>query len=253
MRPTKKDRAVLDIDFQRPTSTSRNKHRAPSNPGWRCQVEGCTCTVRHNSWGRLCDRHRANDIRYGHPQQRPLRSAELASYLRSIARVRARNKGTNWDAVEARWGVVVDVARRIEDEARAGGGVYIRPRRQAANIILGIAENVAVSRIVDIICACYLIEELDNRRFASDRGFRSTMLHMLRRESKSGRVFHAKDGGRLHASYRVLSKRVRDTAVDWIVEALGVVGVHIAQQERNRMDANRVSESQFKVALASIS
>ncbi len=252
MRPTPKDRAVLDIDYQPPSPSPRNEHRAPSRAGWRCAVANCTGTVRRNSWGTFCDRHRANDVRYGHPLQRPLRSAALAPYLRAIKRIRERNKGTNWSAVEARWGVVVEVCQRIEDEARTGQP-YIRPRRQAANIILGITEVVPASRVVDIICACYLYEELDQRRFASDRGFRSTMLHMLRRESKSGRIFHAKDGGRLHASYRVLSKRARDTAADWIVDALGVVGVHIAQQERHRMDASRVSESQFKEALASIS
>jgi hypothetical protein len=147
------------------------------------------------------------------------------------------------------WNTLV---RKCQDIANSRDA-DIRYRRQAANVVVQIAESLSADEVVDWIAACYIVEGTDPQRFVSDRAFRCCMLHVLRRAGKSGRVFHV--GGRdcrSHASYRVLHKRTRDTACDLIVEHMATAGGFIARAELKHQEAQAAHKSALMETLTSL-
>jgi hypothetical protein len=133
----------------------------------------------------------------------------------------------------------------------------LRYRRQAANIIVQIAESLEAARVVDTIAACFILEGQDvhngHRRFVTDLAFKCCTLHALRRASKATRVCHV--GGRdarSHMSYRVYHKRTRDIACDLIFEHMAVVGGFIANAELRHQKAEQNRKQALMATLTAL-
>lgn len=253
------DDSTTGLDWQ-PSKPSHkaNRHTAARPRGSPCRVAGCTGETKSASWGPWCNRHAMLARRYGHPQQTMVKVGELAPYLKVVKRIRERqllserNSAMDWSAVYARWQAVVAVARDVVAQARIGRADFGH-RRQAAELVTQIADNVSDARAVDIVIALYLMAEFDAPRFRSDEGFRACLLHYLRREAKVGRRFDLKSAAdREKASYKILGRKVREEAARWVNEGLGAVGVHIANKERQRVRQQEAGRAAFNAALDAI-
>ena len=247
------DGGTAGLDWQPPkTSHKPNRRTPPRDQGAPCCVPRCPGKIsRRKTWGYLCDRHGIANRRWGHPQQTALKVRDLDPYLQVVKRVRERSKGTDWSAVYARWRAVVAVAREYLDQVRKGHA-HVGYRRQAADIVTQLADNMEEARAVDLVMAVYLLEEFEPRRFHSDEAFRTCLLHILRKEAKVGRRFNLKVGGREKASYRILGQKVREEAAKWAIEGLGLVGLHVDRQERARVNAQDSLNTAYRDAVASI-
>lgn len=214
-----------------------------------CRAPGCNRPVRSNAYSPYCSSCTALDLRYGAHNQRRITQLEMKRPRRAVARLRRRNPHADWHLMAANWDALV---RRCEEIANSRDA-DIRYRKQAAHVIVQIAESLSADEVVDTIAACYIVEGQNPQRFVSDRGFWCCLLHVLRRTGKSGRVFHV--GGRdcrSHASYRVLHKRTRDIACDLIVEHMATVGVFIARAELKHQEAQREHKAALMETLASL-
>jgi hypothetical protein len=217
--------------------------------GGLCRAPGCNRTVRSNAYSPYCSSCTALDIRYGDSRQRRLTQREMYKPLAAVARLRRRNPHAQWHLMAENWNTLV---RKCQDIANSRDA-DIRYRRQAANVVVQIAESLPAGEVVDWIAACYIVEGTNPQRFVSDRAFWCCMLHVLRRAGKSGRVFHV--GGkdyRSHASYRVLHKRTRDIACDLIVEHMAAVGGFIARAELKHQEAQAAHKSALMETLTSL-
>ena len=214
-----------------------------------CRAPRCSRTVRSNAYSPFCSSCTALDIRYGDPRQRRITQLEMKRPLRAVARLRKRNPHADWHLMAENWNQLVRRCQEISNSRDTD----IRYRRQAANVIVQIAESMSADEVVDWTAACYIVEETNPQRFVSDRAFWCCMLHVLRRAGKSGRVFHV--GGkdcRSHASYRILHKRTRDIACDFIVEHMSTVGGFIARAEVKHQEAQREHKAALMETLASL-
>lgn len=218
-----------------------------------CRASGCNKSLRVNGGAVYCHAHASIDIRYGDPRQRRISQRELHHPLRAVARLRRRNPNADWHLMEENWHALVRQCRDISNSREAD----LRYRRQAANIIVQIADSLEAARVVDVIAACFILEGQDvhngHRRFVTDLAFRCCTLHVLRRASKATRVCHV--GGkdcRSHMSYRVYHKRTRDIACDLIFESMAVVGGFIARAEVKHQEAQAAHKSALMETLASL-
>jgi hypothetical protein len=199
-----------------------------------CRAPRCSRTVRSNAYSPFCSSCTALDIRYGDPRQRRITQKALTKPLAAVARIRKRNPNADWHLMAENWNILVRRCQEIS-ASKDADSLY---RRKAAHVIVQIAESLSADEVVNVIAACYIIEDQNPYFFATDRAFWCCMLHCLRRTGKSGRVFHV--GGRdcrSHASYRVLHKRTRDIACDFIVEHMATVGGFIARAEVKHQEA----------------
>jgi hypothetical protein len=205
-----------------------------------CRAPGCNKSLRVNGGAIDCFSHAATDIRYGSPLQRRISQRELHKPLVAVARLRRRNPRADWHLMEENWHSLVRRCQEVVNSRDAD----LRYRRQAADVIVQIAESLPAARVVDVIAACFILEGQDvhngPRRFVTDLAFKCCTLHALRRASKATRVCHV--GGkdcRSHMSYRVYHKRTRDIACDLIFESMATVGVFIAKAELRHQKAER--------------
>jgi hypothetical protein len=218
-----------------------------------CRAPGCNKSLRVNGGEIYCFSHSAIDIRYGSPLQRRITQRELHKPLVAVARLRRRNPHADWHLMEENWHALVRRCQEIANSRDAD----LRYRRQAANIVVQIAESLPAARAVDVIAACFILEGQDvhngHRRFVTDLAFRCCTLHALRRASKATRVCHV--GGRdarSHMSYRVYHKRTRDIACDLLFESMAVVGGFIANAELRHQQAERDRKQALVATLSAL-
>jgi hypothetical protein len=245
--------SLLASDWSPPSPHHKaNRHTSPRSSWSTCKVPGCDTRLgRAATWGVYCPKHKIADRRWGHPEQTMIMIKELDPYLKVTRGIRQRNKGANWPNIFARWQAVVAVAQELIDHARKGHA-HVGYRREAAELITQIAGTVEDARVVDLVMAVYLVDEFEPGRFRSDEAFRACLLHAIRREAGAERRFDYKTGSREKASYRLLSAKTRETAARWLVEGLGLVGLHVARQERARVNAKEGTKAAYRDAVATI-
>ena len=214
-----------------------------------CRNPKCNRTVRSNGFTVYCWSCHALDVRYGHPTQRRITQKALTKPLAAVARLRKRNPNADWHMMAENWNILV---RRCQEIAHSNDA-DVKYRRQAANVIVQLAESLSADEVVNVIAVCYIIEDQNPYFFSTDRAFWCCMLHCLRRTGKSGRVFHVgRKDCRSHATYRVLHKRTRDVACDFIVEHMATVGVFIARAEVKHQEAQAAHKAALMETLASL-
>jgi hypothetical protein len=245
--------SVTSLDWQPPKSHKRagsvNRRTPSTRLGRECRVTNCVDQVSTNH-GVYCNRHQMAFRRHGDPRQTGVEVRELASYLRAARRVIERNRErVNWSTIYEGWDATVQVCHAIEAEVRTGKP-YVRWRRQAANLVTEVAENVEASRLFELVAAMYLFAEMRPEKFVTDTSFAAEVLHVVRREAKAGRRFTV--GYKSSVSYRLLSGRVRDTAARFIIDALGLAALAIARAETRRIDALAVKANEKHREMAAI-
>ena len=120
-----------------------------------CRNPKCNRTVRSNGFTVYCWSCHALDVRYGAPTQRRITQKALHKSLTAVARVRKRNPNAEWRLMEENWNILV---RRCQ-EISASKDADVKYRRQAANVIVQIAESLSADEVVNVIAACYIIED----------------------------------------------------------------------------------------------
>jgi hypothetical protein len=107
-----------------------------------CRAPGCNKSLRTNGGAVYCYSHASIDIRYGDPRQKRITRRELHRPLRAVARLRKRNAHADWHLMEENWHALVRQCSDIANSRDAD----LRYRRQAANIIVQIAESLEAAR-----------------------------------------------------------------------------------------------------------
>ncbi|MCX5581199.1 hypothetical protein [Kaistia terrae] len=210
-----------------------------------CRVLGCGAHT--TRYGTFCPTHKSNLRRHGHAEQTAVTKAELAPFV-ALVRKRIEKNADNatWAHSEARWQTVVDHARAILGEAKRGvpGNRY---ERTAASEVVVLGEAVTPRAITETVFAMYLLQEHDLRRLRSDEAFRAQLIHRLRGLTEAN--VDEWPGGRAKRLQRDIPPRAVLIMAQWIGEALGGVGVHLARLEARDREARAASAAGLAEAM----
>ena len=223
------------------------------NQWGQCRAPNCTANLRRNSHEIYCNAHNLNDIRWGSPTQRRISQRELHNPLAKVRRLRKDRPDVEWGLMSANWEALVENCKSISNSRDAD----LRHRRRAAWVMCQVAEGITPDEAVDIVAACYLLEQHDrhghHRRFETDTAFKVCTLQALRRAAKAARVCNV--GGRdnrAHFSYQRLSKTSRDAACDLIWSHMAVIGGFISKAIEVREQRAQAQRDKLMSALTSL-
>jgi hypothetical protein len=164
--------------------------------------------------------------------QEPISKAELKTYLKRVRERIAKNPDSPaWGQLEARWLAVVEHAKGVV-AAFHSGKAGSRCVRKAAEEVLKVAEEATPRDVIETVLAMSMMEELDRRRFRSDPGFRFQLVRRVRAlaDVSAGQRYDHRSG-KVRRVYRELTPRAVATIGQWLAEALGAAGIHLARIE----------------------
>ncbi|WP_336489306.1 hypothetical protein [Methylobacterium nigriterrae] len=134
---------------------------------------------------------------------------------------------------------MVERARHTLTALQRGQAGY-RHERIAAQEMVKLADQVEAAQVVETTFALFLLEDRQPRRFRSDQAFRFQLVRRLRglTDLNAGVWFNHKTG-RTHRAYRELPPRAVATFAQWVVEAIGGIGLYLAKLEREQEEAKQ--------------
>jgi hypothetical protein len=164
--------------------------------------------------------------------QKAISKAELKGYLKRVRqRIEKNPDSPAWGQLEARWLTVVEHAKGVVAAFHAGKA-GIRYVRKAAEEVLKVAEAATPRDVIETVMAMSMMEELDRRRFRSDSGFRFQLVRRVRAlaDMNVGLRYDYKSD-KVRRVYRELTPQAVATMGQWLAEALGGAGIHLARLE----------------------
>lgn len=198
-----------------------------------CRVQGCEAAA--NGYGVYCTRHKAHDRRHGGPTQRSIMKSDLKPYREMVSQRVLKNRDSPlWQKAEERWLSVVGLAEGIISRFATGRPGFGWERRAAVEVVK-LSQHVAAREIVETVLAMYLMQDLEPRRFCSERAFRTQMVRRIRglTEVNAGKWLDP-GSGKLKRTYSELPPRVTGAIAAWVVAGLGGIGVYLAKLETEK-------------------
>jgi hypothetical protein len=179
--------------------------------------------------------------------------AQLKPHLAAIrARIKKNENSPAWSQLEGRWLTVVDHARSIIAAYHSGKAGSAQERR-AANEVLKVAEAARPRQVIEVVLAMYVTEGQDPRRFRSDTAYRFPLVRRTRAlaDVNAGlRYDHRSD--KVRRVYRELTPKAVRIIGQWLADAIGGAGVHLANLEREDHDRRTREQVQLHEALAAL-
>ncbi|WP_246688072.1 hypothetical protein [Methylobacterium sp. WL120] len=157
-----------------------------------------------------------------------------------------------WHQCEARWAAIIDHARHVI-AASSGGRAGYRCERVAAQEVVKLADHVAPSDVVVTTLAAFVLIDHQPRLFRSDASFKTQLVRRVRglTEVNAGSWFNAHTG-KTKRAYRELTPRAVMVLAGWLSDALGAVGLTLADMERREHDHRQRERQAMAEALGSL-
>jgi hypothetical protein len=175
-------------------------------------------------------------------EQRGITGRDLVSSLKRVrARIEKNSENPAWERLDDRWRALVGHAQEVIARFESGraGASY---ERRAAVEVVSVAQSAEARHVVEVVLAMFVLLELEPRRFADDAGFRFQLVRRVRALGDvSAGQFYDHKAGKVRRAYRELTPRAVTVIGQWLAEALGAAGVHLAGLERRDLDAARRS------------
>ena len=201
-----------------------------------CRAPGCG--ARTTRYGVYCTTHKSRSRRHGHPDQKAITKAELKPYQKLVRKRIEKNADSPlWGQCDARWKAVVNYAQSIL-AAYKGGQASYRYENIAAQEVVKLAADVEARQIIETICAVYLMQDDQPRRFRSDNAFRAQLCRRVRSLTECNCGFwYNHTTGQMKRAYREIPPKAIVLFSRWLEEAVGIVGLHLAKLERDEAEA----------------
>lgn len=172
--------------------------------------------------------------------QEAISKADLKGYVKLVKqRIEKNSDSPAWGQLEDRWLAIVEHAKGVVAAFHAGkpGVRYVR---KAAQEVIKVAEAAPARDVIEIVLAMYVMEELEQRRFRSDAGFRFQLVRRVRAlaDVNAGQRWDHKSD-RVRRVYRELTPRAVATIGQWLADTLGVAGIQLARLEISDMERTK--------------
>lgn len=216
-----------------------------------CRAPGCGKPA--TRYGHFCTTHKSRWRRHGDVGQVGITKEVLKPYTDLVrARIEKNVGNLTWAACDERWRAVVAHARGILGNANRGipGS---RNEHTAAKAVVKLGADIEPRVVVETVLAMYMLMDLEPRRFRSDGAFRR---QLVRRVMRLGEVNAAEwydyQTGRMKRTYRDFTPGASDVIAGWLVETLGVVGLHLAKLHVADIEKKRQEKADFHKALTEL-
>jgi hypothetical protein len=122
--------------------------------------------------------------------------------------------------------------------------------RRAAYEVQKIADAARPRDVVEVVLAVFIMQEMEPRRFRSDTAFRFQLVRRVRAlaDVNAGLSYDNKSN-KVRRVYRELSPRAIAVIGQWIAEALGGAGIHLARLEREDEGRQKAERLELHKAL----
>jgi len=214
----------------------------------RCISVHCADPV--SGFSTLCERHKRNQRRHGHPEQKGITVQELRPFRKRIATRRTKNPSNpTWELLRGRWNALTGHAA-ITLADYASGGVTVSYERQTAEQLVALLDNVEADTVIDTALAMFSMWELMPNRFRSDKAFNFQLSRRVRglAEVNKGRHYSAKEG-RMKRTYTDIPPRVLECLAASLTVAFGLAGIRLAELEKIDVEGVKVEKQQLNDAL----
>jgi hypothetical protein len=214
-----------------------------------CRAPGCQAPI-SSRFSIFCSRHQSRLRRQGDVAQEAITKADLKTYVGQVRNRIAKNPDNPaWASLDDRWRTVVGHAEGILAAARRGvaGASY---QRTAAHEVVKLNGHVKPREIVEAALALFMLLQDQPRRFRSDQAFRTQLVRRTRGLSdvNAGTRFDAVSG-RTRRAYRELTPRATAVLGQWLADAFGAAGLHLAKLEEGDREARQREAQQLREAL----
>jgi hypothetical protein len=125
-----------------------------------------------------------------------------------------------------------------------------RHERIAAQELQKLFDAVVPRVIVETTLALFIMQELQPRRFKSDRAFRTQLVRRVRglTDLNAGSWFDHRSG-KTKRAYKELTPRAASVLGQWLAHAFGGVGLHLAGLEQTEAERKQTELQAVREAL----
>jgi hypothetical protein len=214
-----------------------------------CRVSGC-CSPTSSRYSIYCSTHKARFRRHGAVDQEGITKANLNPYLRLVqARIEKNLESPLWPQLNARWDALADHARSL----LAHRGAMPRHERIAAQELQKLTDAVPPQQVIETALALFIMQELQPRRFRSDRAFRTQLVRRVRglTDLNAGSWFDHQTG-KTKRAYKELSPRAAMVLGQWLADAFGGAGLHLAMLEQTEVDKKQQEQRALHASLSQL-
>ncbi|WP_244627304.1 hypothetical protein [Microvirga tunisiensis] len=128
-----------------------------------------------------------------------------------------------------------------------------RHERIAAKEVVKLYDAVPPREIVQTILALFMMQELQPLRFKSDKAFRTQLVRRVRglTDLNVGSWFDHQTS-KTKRAYRELSPRAASVLGQWLAEAFGGAGLHLARLEQVEADKKQEEQRALHASLSQL-
>lgn len=214
-----------------------------------CRIDGCTRPRAAYSY--LCDYHRRNDRRHGHPLQSACRNSHLKPHIAAIrAYLDTKSAPTVDRTIETIWSAVTREAEEMRDQWARGrpGNKY---EMAAAEVVLQINREHPPRAIVELIMALGFWLKWEPTHFRSDQAFQFQAARLFRRMAPMAVGYSWDHAGNCQRSHYKDTPPATTRAIWSILQRSKLIdyGWQIANETIKEKQLKRRSELEEKAAI----
>jgi hypothetical protein len=212
-------------------------------------VAGC-CASASSRYSIYCTTHKARLRRHGAVDQEGITKGDLKPYLKIVQkRIEKNQESPLWTQLEARLAALADHARSL----LAYRGAMPRHERIAAQELQKLSDAVPAREVIQTTLALFVMSELQPRRFRSDRAFRTQFVRRVRglTDLNAGSWFDHQTG-KTKRAYKELNPRAAMVLGQWLADAFGGAGLHLAKLEQTEADKKQEEQRAIHASLSQL-
>lgn len=201
-----------------------------------CASVACQQPV--SGFSTLCERHKRNQRRHGHAEQKGVTVLELKPFYARIAARKAKNPSSpTWDLLRGRWEALTGHAK-APLASYSNGALAVSYERQTAQQLVALHNSVSSDDVVDTALAMFLMWESLPNRFQSDKAFAFQLCRRVRGLSdvNKGSHYNVKEG-RLKRTYTDVPPRVLGCFGASLKVAFGMAGMRLVELDKKEAEA----------------
>jgi hypothetical protein len=214
-----------------------------------CRVSGC-CSPTSSRYSIYCTTHKARLRRHGATDQEGITKGDLKPFLRLVqARIEKNSENPLWTQLDARVAALADHARSL----LVYRGAMPRYERIAAHELQKLSDAATPREVAETALALFMMNELEPRRFKTDRAFRTQLVRRVRglTDLNAG-SWYDHHTGKTKRAYKELTPRASMVMGQWLADAFGGAGLHLAKLEQTQQQQKQQEAMAFRQALADL-
>ncbi|GJD93087.1 hypothetical protein [Methylobacterium iners] len=174
----------------------------------------------------------------------------LRPYVEMVHNKRAKHPdNTVWLMMEAKWNSLVDYCQ----ETLASTPYMNRYNRRGMSEIRKLGINVEPKKVIDTVLACYLMYDLEGRRFRTDQSFRFQLVRRVRGlTTTNAKSWPTGEGGKRKLVYDELPPKANIVMSTLIIGKLGSTGVTFSRIVKEDEEKERKEKLAYFDALESL-